>query len=113
MKISLITLALTAALCIGQSARAGGCGCALGFVVVPDSHGSSHAMYYQTNPTGDMMTVALETNSGSGIATGPLQTRDGVLPDNGDLRFVIGTNQHGEAGAAYIPVSSHFAQAQQ
>jgi len=35
------------------------------------------------------------------------------LPDNGDLRLVEGTNQHGQATAAYIPVSSHFSQAGQ
>jgi hypothetical protein len=53
--------------------------------------------------------VALSTGAGGvGAAMGPLQTQDRPLPDQGNVRYVVGTNQHGTPNAAYIPVSSHF-----
>jgi hypothetical protein len=79
--------------------------------VVQDGHGGSHFMYYQA-PADSTVTVALETDSG-GVSGPVYMTNTGVLADNGQVRYVIGTNQHGNANAAYIPVSSHFAQGQQ
>jgi hypothetical protein len=86
----------------------------MALAVTQDGHGGSHFLYYQTNPsqTQDTMTVALYTNSGGVVSTN-LVGRDRPLTDNGATRFVIGTNQHGVANAAYVPQSSQFAQATQ
>jgi hypothetical protein len=114
MKITYSILALAVAACLGQSARADNYDNSgpLNFAVVQDPHGGSHFLYYQSNPVGDSTSVALNT-SGGGVENIAFMSREGVLPDNGEVKFVTGTNQHGEAASAYIPVSSNFAQGQQ
>ena len=112
MKITHTILAVLAAGFLGQSAFGDNTNNPLGFAVTQDGHGGSHFMYYQTNPTQDMTTVALSTSSG-GVAGGQIQGREGNLPNSGAVRFVTGTNQHGQANSAYIPLDSHFGQAGQ
>jgi hypothetical protein len=36
-----------------------------------------------------------------------------IQPDNGDVKLVIGNDQHGQAHVAYIPQTSHFGPAGQ
>jgi len=118
MKITYAILALVAAVSLGHSARADQCNCnPLSFAVVQDPHGGSHMIYYQTNPAGESTTdstsVALSTSGGGVVENDAFMTRTGPLPDNGEVRFVTGTNQHGDTMSAYIPTSSNFAQGQQ
>lgn len=76
-----------------------------------DGHGGQHFQYYDTTNNAPDITVAIETSSGGGVnAPQGLQR---PLTDNGNTRYVIGTNQHGQANAAYIPVSSNFSPAGQ
>ena len=112
MKITNTLLALLAALFLGHSAFGSDTNTPLALAIIQDGHGGSHFVYVQTyGQPWTTMTVALSTNSGgvadTTLVQGPPQA------DNGQVRFVIGTNQHGQANAAYIPLSSHFAQASQ
>lgn len=116
MKISYSVLALLAAGFLGHGAF----GSPMDDNVAPprlavtqDGHGYYHFLYFQTNVAMDAATsIALSTTSG-GVVSSPMPLREGTLPDDGQTRFVIGTNQHGQSEAAYIPVTSHFAQANQ
>lgn len=110
MKLTYSILALAVAGFLGQSAFADS-PVQAGLAVTSDGHGGSHFMYYQAF-TVDNTSVALYTDQG-GVGVTTYLGRNGIQPDNGDTRFVIGTNQHGQSNAAYIPVSSHFAQANQ
>ncbi|HEX4085201.1 MAG TPA: hypothetical protein VHY22_09835 [Chthoniobacteraceae bacterium] len=127
MKITHTILALLAAGFLGQTAFAGsdmnttmtqqqnGCTCPQpqqNLAVVQDGHGYYHFLFYQVTNTPAAGSVALSTASG-GVITSPMTVQNGPLPDNGQTKYVIGTNQHGNAHAAYIPVTSHFAQAGQ
>jgi hypothetical protein len=112
MKITTTILALAAAGLLGQSAFGDDNTSPLGFAITQNGHGSYHYMYYQQTGQSDT-SVALVTNSG-GVTTGlTLDAQTGPLADQGQTRFVVGTNQHGQAVAAYIPVSSNFGQARQ
>jgi hypothetical protein len=110
MKITHTLLALAALGFLGQSALADTAG-PFGFTISQNGHGGYHFLYYQTTGLPDSMTVALETPSG-GISA-PLNVLQRAQSDNGNVRFVIGTNQHAQATAAYIPVSSNFGPARQ
>jgi hypothetical protein len=115
MKITRTILALLAAGFLGQFAFADNSNQNL--AVIPDGHGGSHFLYYQTNNLqgggGGDSSVAISTASGGAGASGPLVQQPGVLPDDGMTRFVMGTNQHGQAAGANIPVTSHYAPAGQ
>ena len=110
MKITHTILALLAAGFFGHSAIAD-TNSPLCLTFMQDGHGWYHIVYIQTYAQQGSTSVALSTNTGGVMDTatqqGPPQA------DNGQVRFVIGTNQHGQAGSAYIPLSSHFAQASQ
>jgi len=111
MKILKPILALLAAVCLGHSALGSdNNNGSLALAVTQDGHGGSHIMYYQTYSQ-ETTSVALSTASGglmnSTAMQGPPQA------DNGQVRFVTGTNQHGQANSAFIPLSSHFAQSNQ
>jgi len=112
MKITHTILTLLAAGFLGHNAFGDNGTNPLSLAVTQDGHGGSHFAYYQTNPARDMTTVALYTSSG-GLVVTPLPARDRPLTDDGQTRFVIGTNQHGQANCAYIPLDSHFGQANQ
>lgn len=110
MKIALTIVALTAAAFLGQRAFGDDNYQPLALAITQDGHGHQHFQYYQT--LGDTDTsVALLTNSGGGVNTPEGMQR--TQADLGEIRLVEGTNQHGQATAAYIPVTSHFAQAGQ
>jgi hypothetical protein len=76
-----------------------------------DGHGGCHVVYNQTYGQQGTTSVALSTSSGGVMDTtlvqGPPQA------DNGQIRFVTGTNEHGQPNSAYIPLTSHFAPASQ
>jgi hypothetical protein len=119
MKIIHISLALLAAGFLGSSAFAdnnnnNSCSCQtpLSLAVTQNGHGQLHFMYFQVSP--DNASVALSTSSGgvTGFA-GTMQEQDRPLPDGGNVRYVIGTNQHGQPMASNILISSHFAPAGQ
>jgi len=105
MKITYTILALAAVGFLGQSALAD-CAGPFGFTILPNAHGGYHCVYYQSTGMPVDTTVALETPSGG--VSAPMAPQPRPQADNGDVRFVIGTNQHGQANAAYIPVSSNF-----
>jgi hypothetical protein len=111
MKKTLTIIALAALGFLGQSAFAD-CNCApLGLAVVQNGHGQQRFEYFpQSVQTADT-SVALYTNSGEGPFA-PLGIQR-PLTDNGETKLVEGTNQHGQATAAYIPVSSHYSPAGQ
>ena len=111
MKITCTILTLLAAGLLGRTALGSDTNGPLAFAVIQDGHGGSHMMYYQTYDQQGTTTVALSTNSGGVMNTAPVQGPP--LADNGQTRFVIGTNQHAQANSAYIPVSSHFGPASQ
>lgn len=115
MKLTHTILALLAAVTLGHSALGdNGPTGNLGLAVTQDGHGGSHFLYYvnyQPDQAMNSTSVALSTSSG-GVGT-TISGRNGVQNDNGQTRFVIGTNGHGTASAAYIPVNSHFAPAGQ
>jgi len=116
MKITHIILALSAAGFLGHSAfgsDSNSCGCQLNLAVTQDGHGGSHFQYYQTAQPADATSVALSTGSGGVAGPMVLADRVGPLPDNGQVKFVIGTNQHGQPSSANIPMTSHFSQAGQ
>jgi len=111
MKISYSILALSVAGFLGSTAL--GDNGPFNLAVIQDGHGGSHFLYYQAgaDPT---TSVALSTDSGGVGAGGPLSAMTGTPPPNSDtMRFVIGTNQHGNANAAYITPSSNFGPARQ
>jgi hypothetical protein len=112
MKITSTILALAAAGLLGQSAFGDDNTGPLGFAITQNGHGSYHLQYYQTWAQNDT-SVALVTNSGGVDPGAPLQAQVGPQADQGQTRFVVGTNQHGQAAAAYIPVSSNFGPARQ
>ena len=111
MKIIRATLALVVAGFLGQSAFGSDSNCALGLAIMQDGHGGNHIVYYQTYSQQSTTSVALWTNSGG--VTDPALQQGPPQADNGQTRFVIGTNQHGQANSAYIPLTSHFAQSGQ
>ncbi len=84
----------------------------LGFAITQNGHGYYHFQFYRNGAQFDT-SVALMTGAGGVAAPLPLQAQEGPLADNGQTRFVAGTNQHAEPNAAYIPVSSNFGQARQ
>lgn len=108
MKIATPLLAMLAAGFLGHSAF-GSCP-SLALCVAQDGHGFYHITYYQTAPMPDT-SVALFTGAGGVSTSGPGWQRP--LPDNGDVKLVVGNDQHGQARMAYIPVTSHFAPAGQ
>ncbi len=105
-------LALAVAGFLGQSAFGDDNTGPLGFAITQNGHGSSHFQYYQNGVQPDM-SVALETGAGGLAAIPPIQSQEGPMPDNGQVRFVTGTNQHAQANQAYIPLSSNFGPARQ
>jgi hypothetical protein len=109
MKIALSILALTATAFLGQRAFGDDYNPPLALAITQDGHGHQHFLYYQTLGDPSDTSVALVTSSGGGV-NAPEGTQR-TQADNGDVRFVEGTNQHGQATAAYIPVTSHFSQA--
>jgi len=114
MKITTTILALVAAASLGQSAFADDNGTMpLALAVVGNGHGSYHTMYYQTAPGGADTTVAMYTDSGGVTTNTTLYSRERPLNDDGQIRFVVGNNQHAQARPTYIPVSSNFAPAGQ
>ena len=124
MKMTQTILALLAAGFLGQSAFAGSDmntanlqqasapAPQQNLAVIPDGHGNSHFLYYQVTQDPNAGSVALSTASG-GVVTTPMTVQNGPLADDGMTKFVVGTNQHGTASTANIPVTSHFAQAGQ
>jgi hypothetical protein len=121
MKITLAILALFAAGILGQSAFAdnnGNCSCSnpsLALAVWQDGHGHEHIGYFQSSGLAypnivAPASIALTTDSGGVEA--PVFVQD---PANnpGGIKFVIGTNQHGDVMAAYVPTVSNFAPARQ
>ena len=111
MKITHTVLALIATGFLGATAFADNNWAPLALAVTQNGHGQQHFQYYQTLPQQGDTSVALYTNSGGGVMAPLGMYRP--ISDNGNTRFVIGTNQHGVANAAYIPVSSNFAPASQ
>ena len=112
MKITKMLLSAGLSAFLGHSAFAD-CTCnPLAFAVTQNGHGSYHWMFYQTNPGQTDTSVALDTANG-GPVNSDIYARTGILPDEGQTKFVIGTNQHANATAAYVPVSSNFGQARQ
>ena len=107
MKTTHTILALLAAGFLGHSAFGSDTNGPWGFAFSQDPHGGYHAMYYQTTGQPDTTSVALYTSSGGVIS--PMAVQDRTQADKGDVKLVIGTNQHGQANVAYIPVTSHFA----
>ena len=114
MKITHTILALLAAGFLGHSAFGADTSNTygpLGLAIMQDGHGGTHIVYYQTFGQQGTTSVALSTSSGGvmdpSLIQGPPQA------DNGQTRFVSGTNQHGQPTSAYIPLTSHFAQASQ
>jgi len=109
MKITHTILALLAAGFLGHSAFGSDTTGPLWLAIMQDGHGGSHIIYYQTYGQPGATSVALFSSSGSvmdaSLVQGPPQA------DNGQVRFTTGTNQHGQASSAYIPLTSHFAQA--
>lgn len=116
MKIPHIIIALLAVGFLGQSAFGSDNNSPLCLALTQDGHGGTHFMYHQTYDQGfSTASVALLTSSG-GMGNGnqlAVGAQEGPLPDNGDVKFVIGTNQHGQANSADIPMTSHFAPAGQ
>jgi hypothetical protein len=112
MKTIPTIIALAAAGFLGHSAFANGnCQPPQGLAVIQNGHGQQRFEYFPQNARHADTSVALYTNSGEG-AFAPL----GIyrpLPDNGEVKLVEGTNQHGQATTAYIPVSSHYSPAGQ
>ena len=109
MKITHTILALLAAGFVGQSAFGSDNNAPqLNLAITPDGHGGSHFQYYQSAPQGDATSVALATSSGGVADPVSYQQRNGPQPDQGQVKFVTGTNQHGQANSAYIPMTSHF-----
>ncbi len=112
MKITHSILALAAAGLLGHSAFGDDNSGPLGFAITQNGHGSYHFMFYQNAAQTDM-SVALETNAGGVTTTLPFAQQEGPLADQGQTRFVTGTNEHGQPTQAYIPVSSSFGPARQ
>ena len=117
MKITYTILALLTAGLLSHSAFGDNdsSSSSLGFAVTQDGHGQSHFLYYQSSGLAypnivAPASIALTTSSG-GVdnSTVVLQPSDAV----GGVKYVIGTNQHGESMAAFVPVNSHFAPAGQ
>jgi len=117
MKITYTIAALLAGAFLSHGAFAdNACQCpSLGLAVSQDGHGGSHFLYYQSaGPAYPNIvapaSIALTTSSGgvdwSTVVSTPANTPGGV-------KYVIGTNQHGEANAAFVPVDSHFGPASQ
>jgi hypothetical protein len=112
MKITRSILALAAAGLLAHSAFGDDNTGTLGFAITQNGHGSYHFQFYQNGAQYDT-SVALVTNAGGVAVPLPLQAQEGVLPDEGQTRYVVGTNQHGEANAAYIPLTGNFGPARQ
>ena len=112
MKIIRTILALAAAGLLGHSAFGDDNTGPLGFAITQNGHGSYHFLFYQNGAQNDT-SVALMTGAGGVATVLPLQAQEGVQADQGQTRFVVGTNQHGQASAAYIPLSSSFGPARQ
>jgi len=117
MKIKYSILALMAAGFLGQSAFADNtCPCTgLNLAVTQNGHGASHFMYFQTAGLAypnivAPASIALTTDSGgvdySTVAVSPADAPGGV-------KYIIGTNQHGQSMAAFVPAASNFGPARQ
>jgi hypothetical protein len=109
MKTIPTIIALAAVGFLGQSAFADYQ--PLGLAVIQNGHGQQRFEYFPLNAQQADTSVALYTATGGGVSA-PLGV-DRPLTDNGDVKLVQGTNQHGQATAAYIPVSSHYSPAGQ
>jgi len=118
MKITYSILALLATGFLGQSAFAEDNNCqntGLNLAVTQTGHGQSHFMYFQTAGLAypnivAPASIAITTDSG-----GVDYSTAAVSPSNapGGVKFVIGTNQHGQTMAAFVPVASNFGPARQ
>ena len=110
MKITHTILALLAAGFLGHAAFASDTYGPLGLMIAQDGHGGQHIMFFQTGLL-PATSLALYTDGG-GVAT-PVAALQRIQPDNGDVKLVIGNDQHGQAHVAYIPQTSHFGPAGQ
>jgi hypothetical protein len=117
MKITYTILALLAAGFLGQSAFAdNNCSCSsLGLAVSQDGHGGSHFLYYQSTGVAypnivAPASIAVTTPSGGIDGSTVVETPANAT---GGIKFVIGTNQHGQTMAAFVPAASNFGPARQ
>ncbi len=101
-----ITCTLLASLLLGCTAFADG---QYSLAVMQDPHGGTRLLYYRTTSMDPGTSVALETASG-GLGGSVQMT---PIASDQTLRFVIGTNQHGQSTSAYIPQNSNFGPARQ